>query len=130
MTLLSALEDFSADTLRAVPGVLQRLRYVAGLRDASGTYQHWGLERIHGSGPARRAMAEAHSLVFLELLRTPLRQIQREISLEELRSLTPASGQGSRLIPANLKGGAARHFNSALAALEALARSETSRPAA
>src|SRR5712691_4298022 len=43
MRLKSALEDFEANTLGAVPGLLGRLSYVGRLHDGKGTYDHWGL---------------------------------------------------------------------------------------
>ncbi len=128
MTLLSALDDLVIRTLAVVPGRLQKLQYLAGLRGESGAYEHWGLEKVHGSEAARHALAEAHSSLFIELLRTPLGKIRAEGSFGA--SGSPLQGATSRmLVPGDLKGGSQRHFNSVLAALEALSRAKI-RPAA
>ncbi len=129
MTLFSALDDLVIRTLAAIPGRVQKLQYLAGLRDQSGAYEHWGLEKVHGSKAARQALAEAHSMVFIELLRTPLGEIRGEAGVEA--SGLPARGATSQmLVPADLKGGSQRHFNSVLAALEALSHAPKIRPAA
>ncbi len=131
MTLLSALDDLLANTLSAVPGLLHRLRYLAGLRDENGAYKHWGLEKVHGSLTAQVALAEAHSLIFLEVLRTPVSRIRAEVSTEELSLVGHhEGGQAQELMPDDLRGGSRRHFRSVLVALDALVRSERNRPAA
>src|ERR1700690_3234141 len=60
MTLNSALADLRATTLKAISGTLRKLQYLAGLRDAAGTYTHWGLARVHGELAATKALAEEH----------------------------------------------------------------------
>ena len=74
MALKSALEDLLGTTLAGVAGTVGKVEYLASLRDAaSGNYSHWGLTRAHGETAAQLALAEAHRLMFLRLLRTPLR---------------------------------------------------------
>jgi hypothetical protein len=128
MTLQSALEDLLGTTLAGVVGIAGKIEYVAGLRDTtSGTYSHWGLARAHGESAAQHALAEAHRLLFLRLLRTPLRVLRDDVVLssgalkitageyvDRLRSRAPA------LLPADLGGGSARHFSSVLHALSIL----------
>jgi|SRR5450631_2673398 hypothetical protein len=128
MALKSALEDLLDTTIAGVAGITGKIEYVAGLRDsASGTYAHWGLTRAYGEPAAQQALAEAHRLIFLRLLRTPLRalcddaivssqglQITAGEYVEGLRSRTP------ELLPADLGGGSARHFSSVLEALSVL----------
>ena len=128
MALKSALEDLLDTTIAGVAGITGKIEYVAGLRDsASGTYAHWGLTRAYGEPAAQHALAEAHRLLFLRLLRTPLRtlcddavvssqglQITAGEYVEGLRSRAPA------LLPADLGGGSARHFSSVLEALSIL----------
>jgi hypothetical protein len=46
---LSAFEDFMKRTVTTLQGVWARLNYIRELRQADGTYEHWGLARIHGS---------------------------------------------------------------------------------
>ena len=46
---------------------------------ASGNYSHWGLTRAYGEVAAQQALAEAHRLLFLRLLRTPLRTLRDDV---------------------------------------------------
>jgi hypothetical protein len=128
MALKSALEDLLGTTLAGVAGTVGKIEYLASLRDAaSGTYSHWGLTRAYGEMAAQTALAEAHRLLFLRLLRTPLRALRDDVVLssgalkitagefmERLRSQAPA------LLPPELGGGSARHFSSVLHALSSL----------
>jgi hypothetical protein len=128
MTLRSALEDLLGTTLAGVAGIVGKIEYVASLRDAqSGGYSHWGLNRAYGEQAAQQALAEAHRLLFLKLLRTPLRALRDDVMLssgalqvtageymEKLRNQMPA------LLPQALSGGSARHFSSVLHALSIL----------
>jgi hypothetical protein len=128
MTLRSALEDLLETTLAGVVGIAGKVEYVASLRDtASGAYSHWGLTRAYGEPAAQHALAEAHRLVFLGLLRTPLRTLRDDVIVssgvlqipageyvERLRNCAPA------LLPPDLGGGSARHFSSVLQALSIL----------
>ena len=134
MTLLSVSDDFVYTTLRAVPGLLGKLRYLAGLRAEDGRYAHWGLARVYGEPAAQRALAEAHSSIFLQVLRAPMRDL-----LEDVRQMAAANEEDpgvcaaslraslSALLPSELGGGSARHFSSVLEALSSLTRWE--RPA-
>src|SRR5689334_20865789 len=82
MTLKSAFEDVIGTTLAAISGVIARLDYVSGLRSASRkTYAHWGLGRVYGESAADRALAEAHRLLFLKLLRTSLRVLREDVEV-------------------------------------------------
>ena len=119
MTICSAYEDFCAHTLSALGGVWQRLRYVAELRAPDGRYQHWGMARTFGDGATQRTLAQAHTELFLEILRMPLRRLAGDASIAE------STGRSSYL-PANLEGGTPEHFNSIVSALAAL--SEARRP--
>src|SRR6059058_1435485 len=69
MTLKSALEDVLDTTLAAVSGIIGKLEYIAGLRDGSKKYTHWGFQRLHGEEATEQALAEAHLLLFLFDLR-------------------------------------------------------------
>lgn len=125
MALQSALEDLLGTTLAGVAGIVGKIEYVASLRDArSGSYSHWGLTRAYGEQAAQQALAEAHRLLFLKVLRTPLGALRDDVMLssgalqmtaseymERFRSQLPA------LLPQDLSGGSARHFSSVLDAL-------------
>jgi hypothetical protein len=136
MTLKSALEDFSETTLRAIAGTLGRFAYVAGLRLSRGNpYLHWGLRRVYGEKAAQEAIAETHRKLFLQLLRTPLRNLRQdlEISAGEAGGSASAYIEGlqkryAELLPAELGGGSVRHFSSMLHALALLASAPTQTP--
>lgn len=130
MTLKSALEDLLATTLASVSGIVGKLDYVATLRGAGGMYSHWGLSRVHGEGAAQQALAEAHRLLFLKLLRTSLRTLRNELTASSsARQMSPLEyveslhHQALSLLPDNLGGGSVRHFNSVLRALSSLEKS-------
>jgi hypothetical protein len=128
MPLQSALEDLLGTTLAGVEGIVGKIEYVASLRDAqSGNYTHWGLSRSHGDQAAQQAIAEAHRLLFLRMLQTPLRALRDEVVVssgalqmtaveyvEKFLSRTPV------LLPKDLGGGSALHFSSVLDALSLL----------
>jgi hypothetical protein len=134
MTLLSASEDLRYRTLGAFPGPLEKLAYLARLRDDAGQYRHWGMSRTYGEQAAAAAMAEVHAQVWIEVLRTPVPELLRQLGrmgtttraavIEELKNYR------RRSCPAELSGGAVRHFNSVLLALECLSRSLDATPRA
>lgn len=127
--LLTANDDFSRKTLAAVPGVLGKLRYVSGLRLESGEYRHWGLSKVYGERTAQRAIVEAHRTLVLQVLRMSLRELLDDAAV------SCAAGQDTshayimqlksdreRLLPSDIGGGSAQHFNTVLDALESLIR--------
>ena len=81
MSLKSALEDFEGTTLAAIPGLLGKLYYLAGLHDGHGTYSHWGMERVHGEQAARRAMGTSHAAVLTQVLRARLQALDEDLRL-------------------------------------------------
>ena len=112
MTLLSASEDFLANTLVSLPGAWGKLQYVSGLRKEDGRYGHWGLTRLHGEAAVQRALGEAHRDVFLKILRTPLAPLLEAASLsaadQELDAasyLLRLSAGSQALLPPDLAGG-------------------------
>ncbi len=129
MTLRSALEDLLGSTLASISGLLAKIEYLSSLRngDRTGPYQHWGLTRVYGEHAAQQAMAEAHRMLFLKLLRTSLRELHLGRDIEALPNpaqdyLREIRGRRSDLLPADLGGGSTRHFNSVLQALSSLAK--------
>jgi hypothetical protein len=128
MLLLSAVEDFVTRSLAAVPGRLGKLIYLSTLRK-SGQYFHWGLIRSHGSLSATKAMAETHTSLWLEVLRTPLPQLNTEMKtwtengkLNERKKKWLEDVKG--LMPENRAGGTQRHFSSVLLALSQLSKAQ------
>jgi hypothetical protein len=132
MTLKSALEDLLATTLAAVSGVVGKLEYLSSLREpGGGSYSHWGLARVYGDRPAQQALAEAHRLLFLRVLRTSLRTLRGDVVLSSgALQMPPAEyvenlrDHLSALLPQDLGGGSARHFSSVLHALSSLAKTQ------
>ena len=122
MTLVSASDDFRIRTLAALPGLWAKLRYLAGLRSPDGAYQHWGMSRTYGEEAAQKAAAAVHSDVFLEFLRTPVRQLAREFSDSPSSSSTQPADWSS-YVPQDLGGGSLKHFNSVVSALQKLSES-------
>jgi hypothetical protein len=136
MTLRSALEDLLATTLAGVAGIAGKMEYVASLRDhASGAYSHWGLNRAYGETAAQNALAEAHRLLFLRLLRTPLHTLCDDVVISSgalqmtaVDYVERLRGRAAALLPADLGGGSARHFNSVLQALSILVSNPAKNP--
>ena len=124
MTIFSAAQDFSEQTIPAISGALNRLIYVAGLRGQDGRYEHWGMLRVYGEAGTQSAIEEAHAAVLLEVLRTPVRQLDAEMRIVAAESvLNPnVNLQAERLLPEGASRAAALHLNSILLALDALAR--------
>src|SRR5712672_2701039 len=81
MRLRSVLEDFEANTLAAVPGLLGKLCYLAALHDGNGTYEHWGLAKVYGPDATRAAINTSHRALLSKILKTPLPAL-----LEDVRS--------------------------------------------
>jgi hypothetical protein len=133
MTLKSALEDVLSTTVAAVSGIIGKLEYIAGLREGKEKYAHWGLQHIHGQEATQKALAEAHRLLFLNILRTPLRTLR-----DDLKQSSQAAQSGPQeytqslrqknLLPQDLAGGSARHFNSVLRALSSLVSTRAKTP--
>ena len=121
MTISSAYDDFCARTLGVLAGAWQRLQYLAELRTPDGRYQHWGLARTFGEATAQRSLAQAHSEVFLEILRTPLHRLAQQSSAAEIKQL-------SSYLPGNLEGGTPQHFSSIVSALAALSAARPASP--
>ncbi len=126
MRLQSAREDFEANTLGAVPGLLGRLSYVSGLQDGNGTYDHWGLARVYGDDSAQGAIRASHRVLLYEVLKKPLAVLLKDVPTscanehlterEFLASLTQSP-------PKPLSPAALAHLRSVLSALSALLES-------
>ena len=135
MVFLSALQDFVGRTLGSLSGPLSKLAYIGRLR-RGGDYEHWGLARAHGASAASAAISEAHTQIWLEVLRTPLASLSEEMqSLPDGNTAADAvaelKAQSKNLIPPDTAGGGQRHFNSILLALSllSLAKKDSSRRA-
>lgn len=133
MVLTSAAEDFEGRTLRAVPGLLGKLRYVVTLLNENiGEYSHWGLQRVHGSYNAQKAMRASHGALVSRILKTPLQDLaadlQHSAANAQMTDYELLSGLGiaDGGIPDDKYKASAKHFSSVLHTLFALAQSRAS----
>jgi hypothetical protein len=127
MTLKSALQDLKETTLAAVSGRLGKLAYLVSLRRAPGRYQHWGMENLHGTESAERALKTAHAEVVSGVLSTPLESL-----VEDLQESSRQSGVAAQAYVEQMRGSAdllpderknspaSAHLNSVLVALSSL----------
>ena len=128
MTRKSALQDVKETTLAAVSGLLGKLVYLASLRRASGRYEHWGVERVHGPESSERAWKAAHSEIVTGVLRAPLTSLVEDLSESSRNSgLDPHAyiekmrGNFEELLPGGRQDSPqSRHLNSVLLALSTL----------
>jgi len=126
MTLESALRDLRETTLAAISGLLAKLRYLGSLHRREGGYKHWGMALVHGEESSERALKAAHSEVLSTVLRTPISDLQEDLSDSTRATHQTASAyledmrkQFSELLPAP-DAASARHLNSVLVALSCL----------
>lgn len=133
MRLKSAVEDFEANTLGAVPGLLGRLSYVGRLHDGMGTgngrYVHWGLAKVYGEDAAQGAIRASHRGLLSEVLKKPLAVLLKDVPVSCSREhLTEREFLGSleQSPPKPLSRAARAHLRSVLSALSALVESRDS----
>ena len=115
MSIKTPLEDFLKTTMAAMPGYWYKLVYLAGLRSSSQKYGHWGMARRYGLRASHPAISAAHSDLFLQLLSTPVKKLVEDASASSetenqahfLEELWESRG---RMIPTDLGGGSAKHF--------------------
>ncbi len=132
VTFKSIAEDFQERTLRAVAGVLGKLGYVAGLREADGTYMHWGLSRIHGDAATQRALTEAHKGLVSRILRMPMRKLLQDVEessgseeTQKVAFVEKLHERPAQLLPPAPGAGTVRHLNSVLHALASLVKNRS-----
>ena len=122
---LSPFEDFKLRTLSAISGLWAKLLYVAELRSEDGNYEHWGHSRLHGEGRSQEALAQAHSELYIELLRTPISELAKELeAVGDENEPAPAARRlaenEAKAVPQNFRGGSPRHFSSVVLAVSLL----------
>jgi len=126
MRLKSALEDFEANTLAAVRGLLSKLYYVGRLRDENGTYAHWGLARVYGNDAAQSAIRASHRVLLLEVLKKPLALLLKDTQAASSREqLSESEFLASPTLcpPTPVSPSARAHLKAVLGALSALVES-------
>jgi hypothetical protein len=126
MRLRSAPEDFEANTLGAVPGLLGRFCYVGRLHDGEGAYEHWGMAQVYGEDAAQCAMRTSHRVLLSKVLKQPLALLLKDVpascAMEHLtESELLTSLAHSQPKPLSLS--ARAHLRSVLSALLALVES-------
>ena len=126
----SAIEDFEANTLGAVPGLLGRLSYVGRLRDGdatgNGRYEHWGLAKVYGDDAAQCAIRASHRALLSDILKKPLAVLLRDVPKSSSNEhLTEKEFLASLMQspPKPLSPAARAHLRSVLSALSALVES-------
>src|ERR1700690_2475799 len=69
----AVIEDFSSQTLAAIPSDFGRLYYVSSLKDSStGRYEHDGLMSLYSDNAVQAALSHCHEELFSRILETPL----------------------------------------------------------
>jgi hypothetical protein len=129
MRLKSALEDFEANTLRLITGLLGRFFYVGRLLDGRGSYQHWGLTKVHGGEAAQRAIRASHRGLLAEILKKPVAALLQDVpvsSSHQQLSETEFLATLPQASPKPLSPEARAHLGSVWNALSALLESRNS----
>ena len=124
---LSPFNDFVKRTMSSIEGLWAKLNYIRELRREDGSYEHWGFARVHGEAACQQTIADIHSQLALELLRTSMSQLSDELRISannaesSPRQLAQALYQDEeRLMPKDLCGGSRSHVHSVLLAARLL----------
>jgi hypothetical protein len=120
---LFAVRKVKQTTLAALGGRLERLEYLAGLRQESDRYEHWGLMRVYGEAPVQGVLREAHVDVMDAVLRTPMAQVYGEAEQQEAIFERPPE----ELLPPGADTLRAAHFSLVWDAMASVARRRASR---
>ncbi len=86
-----AVQDLENRTLRAIPGSLAKLVYLASTRDYNtGDYHHEGFFYRHGQDAGGAALEACHREAFRSVLLLPLETLSREVEHYLQSSADPA----------------------------------------
>src|SRR5271163_487837 len=131
MTLKSAYDNLRQRTMEKIPGILEKLRYVAGLRSGRGNYEHWGFERQYGSAATQTAFAEVHKTQLQKVLQTRLSALKQDLErsgeangTSPLSYVSQLSKDLNQLLPSGCPKEAESHLASVLQTLSALEHRE------
>jgi hypothetical protein len=129
----SAQQDLRDTSLKSIRGGLNKLQYLADLRDSKdGPYSHWGLARVHGEEAACQALADEHRRLLAAVLAMPIEKLLQDVQrCSEVCGNTPQefiSGLCARkissLLPPESNSATERHLSSVLDALSELVKSQ------
>ena len=127
----SAQQDLRDTSLKSIQGGLNKLQYLADLRDSEESpYCHWGLARVHGEEAASRALADEHRRLLAVVLATPIEKLWQDVQrCSVVCGITPESfveklctRKISSLLPPGSDSATETHLSSVLAALSALVK--------
>jgi hypothetical protein len=91
MEVVRAAEDLRRRTLAGISEPLDRLIYLASMRDYNtGLYYHAGLSTRFGDDVACEALADCHTEAYWELLASPLQSLVSQLESYASRSGTTA----------------------------------------
>jgi hypothetical protein len=100
MEVVRAAEDLRRRTLAEISDPLDRLIYLASMRDYNtGLYYHAGLATRFGDDVACEALADCHNEAYWQLLASPLESV-----VSQLESYASRSGATSEELIATWKG--------------------------
>jgi hypothetical protein len=89
MEVVRAAEDLRRRTLSAIPDPLDRMIYLASMRDYNtGLYFHAGLAMKFGDDVACEALADCHKEAYWQLLASPLESVVAQLESYATRSGT------------------------------------------
>ncbi len=129
----SAQQDLRDTSLKSIQGGLNKLQYLADLRDSEDSpYTHWGLARVHGEQAASRALADEHRRLLAAVLAMPLEKLWQDVQrCSEVCETTPevfveklCARKISSLLPPGSDSATEAHLSSVLSALSALVQSQ------
>ena len=129
----SAQQDLRDTSLKSIQGGLNKLQYLADLRDSKDApYSHWGLARVHGEQAASQALAEEHRRLLAAVLAMPMEKLLQDVQrCSEVCETTPllfieklCARKIWSLLPPGSNSATERHLSSVLSALSELVKSQ------
>jgi hypothetical protein len=127
MPLITAYRDFLR-SLNAVPGLWNKLHYLAKLREGA-TYGHWGLIKIHGKAATTEAIEGVHQILVTETLRRSIPELVEELDRfseeqgeEPLHLIAELIGGGALSLPPGALKTPSKHFSYVMSVVSSLLR--------
>ena len=124
-------QDFLAKSLSVFRTLLERLAYLAELKEHDGSYFHWGFAREFGGGTANRVIQQVHEFNLQEFLRHPLPGLWEEVRCAAAERndsdeiyLADLLAKKNHLLPGNATEPSLLHFRYELRTLLAIAQGQ------